>query len=89
MSDTFDLTQHGITVTRVLRNPAVSRLYEQGLVAETGTAITNTGSMVALSGEKTGRTPSDKRIVREASSENDVWWGPVNIELERESFVIS
>ncbi len=89
MSEGFNLTQHGITVRHILRNPAVPLLYEQALVAESGTAITNTGALVALSGEKTGRTPRDKRIVREASSENEVWWGPVNVELDRESFVIN
>lgn len=25
-----------------------------------------------------GRSPSDKRIVKEESSEKEVWWGPVN-----------
>lgn len=34
--------------------------------------------MTAYSGAKTGRSPLDKRIVKEESSDKDIWWGPVN-----------
>ena len=53
-------------------------LYEDALVYETGSAITASGALSAYSGAKTGRSPSDNRIVKEPSSENEVWWGPVN-----------
>jgi phosphoenolpyruvate carboxykinase (ATP) len=53
-------------------------LYEDALVYETGSAITSTGALTAYSGAKTGRSPLDKRIVKEEGSEKDVWWGPVN-----------
>jgi phosphoenolpyruvate carboxykinase (ATP) len=56
----------------------VAALYEDALVYETGSAITSTGALSAYSGAKTGRSPSDKRIVEEAGSAKDVWWGPVN-----------
>jgi ATP-dependent phosphoenolpyruvate carboxykinase len=59
-------------------NPSVAALYEDALVYESGSAITASGALTAFSGAKTGRSPSDKRIVREPSSENEVWWGPVN-----------
>ncbi|CAO1597071.1 Protein kinase C-like 1 [Xanthoria calcicola] len=62
----------------IIANPSVAALYEDALVYETGTAITSTGALTAYSGAKTGRSPLDKRIVKEASSEKDVWWGPVN-----------
>jgi phosphoenolpyruvate carboxykinase (ATP) len=42
---------------------------------------------VAYSGEKTGRSPKDKRVVRHSSSESDIWWGSVNVALERHSFI--
>lgn len=61
-----------------IANPPVPSLYEDALVYETGTAITSSGALTAYSGAKTGRSPSDKRIVEEDSSKNDVWWGPVN-----------
>jgi ATP-dependent phosphoenolpyruvate carboxykinase len=56
----------------------VAALYEDALVYESGSAITASGALSAYSGAKTGRSPSDKRIVKEPSSENEVWWGPVN-----------
>jgi phosphoenolpyruvate carboxykinase (ATP) len=42
-------------------------------VYETGTAISSTGALTAYSGKKTGRSPSDKRIVKEPSSEDEIW----------------
>ncbi|KAK5736653.1 Protein kinase C-like 1 [Elasticomyces elasticus] len=62
----------------IIANPSVPALYEDALVYETGSAITSTGALSAYSGAKTGRSPSDKRIVKEESSENEIWWGPVN-----------
>jgi phosphoenolpyruvate carboxykinase (ATP) len=59
-------------------NPSVAALYEDALVYETGSAITASGALSAYSGAKTGRSPSDKRIVEEDSSKDNVWWGPVN-----------
>lgn len=44
-------------------------------VYETGTAITSSGALTAYSGKKTGRSPLDKRIVKEPTSENDIWYG--------------
>lgn len=61
-----------------IANPSVASLYEDALVYETGTAITCSGALTAYSGAKTGRSPLDKRIVKEESSSKDVWWGPVN-----------
>ncbi|KAG4421022.1 hypothetical protein IFR04_005891 [Cadophora malorum] len=62
----------------IVPNPSVAALYEDALVYETGSAITSTGALTAYSGAKTGRSPLDKRIVKEPSSENEIWWGPVN-----------
>ena len=63
---------------RQIGNPSVAALYEDALVYETGSAITSTGALTAYSGAKTGRSPLDKRIVKEEGSEKEVWWGPVN-----------
>ncbi|MEL6546213.1 MAG: phosphoenolpyruvate carboxykinase (ATP) [Myxococcota bacterium] len=78
-----------ITVERVLRNPPPSLMYEEALQNEKGTAISSTGALVAMSGAKTGRSPNDKRVVRHGDSEGDIWWGPVNIELDEKTFDIN
>lgn len=89
MAHTLSLEQQGIHVENCVRNPPVSELYEAALRYEKGSFISSTGALVALSGEKTGRSPTDKRVVQEPSSEDDVWWGPVNIELDDHTFDIN
>ncbi|HHO49610.1 MAG TPA: phosphoenolpyruvate carboxykinase (ATP) [Deltaproteobacteria bacterium] len=85
----FHLEQYEIEVTDIVRNAPPAVLYEHGLRREPGTAISASGALIAMSGAKTGRSPSDKRIVHEPSSSGDVWWGPVNIQLEEHAFEIN
>ncbi|VAX40607.1 Phosphoenolpyruvate carboxykinase [ATP] [hydrothermal vent metagenome] len=82
----IDLSAHGITVTQILRNPSPARLYEEAVLYEEKMAISNTGALISYSGEKTGRSPKDKRVVKHVDSQEDVWWGPVNIPLEETSY---
>jgi len=89
MASEFSLEQHGIHVKKVLRNRVPAELYESGLRDEPGTAILSSGALVAMSGEKTGRSPTDKRIVRENTTQDDVWWGPVNMEVNENTFMIN
>src|SRR5690606_31178428 len=89
MSGNFDLSIHGLHVRDVLRNPAPSTLYEEAIRFDPGTSIADSGALIAYSGEKTGRSPQDKRVVRHAKSENDVWWGPVNFPLDEMTFMIN
>eukprot|EP01067_Filipodium_phascolosomae_P008950 Filipodium_phascolosomae@DN7872_c0_g1_i1.p1 len=82
-----DLEGWGITVRELYYNASPGVLYEQALAHEKGTVISSTGALIVKSGKKTGRSPADKRVVREASSEKDVWWGKVNIPFEESSFM--
>src|SRR4051794_12570474 len=81
MQHPFSLQEHDITVLDVRRNLPPSRLYEEAIRHESEARIADSGTLVAYSGLKTGRSPKDKRIVRNSKSENDVWWGPVNVPL--------
>ncbi|MEM9674728.1 MAG: phosphoenolpyruvate carboxykinase (ATP) [Bacteroidota bacterium] len=85
----FDLTQYGIDVKEILRNSSVPVLYEIGLRHEKGTAISDTGALLVYSGEKTGRSPKDKRIVRHADSENNIDWGNINMELDEHTYKVN
>lgn len=87
--DEFDLKQYGITVQSIYRNTAVPVLYELGLRKEEGTAISDTGALLVYSGEKTGRSPKDKRIVRNPASEKNIDWGPVNIGLDEQTYMVN
>jgi phosphoenolpyruvate carboxykinase (ATP) len=89
MSTTISLAPHDIHVAHVIRNAPPAVLYEHALTNEKGTIIASSGALVAYSGQKTGRSPSDKRVVREPSSEADVWWGKVNIGLDEKGFNIN
>lgn len=89
VTETMDLSAHGINVQEIFRNPGPPTLYEEAIRHEPGTSISDTGCLIAYSGEKTGRSPQDKRVVRHHSSENDVWWGPVNFPLDEMTFAIN
>jgi phosphoenolpyruvate carboxykinase (ATP) len=82
----FDLTQYGISGPEVLRNLSPAVLYEEAIRFDDKTYISATGALVAYSGEKTGRSPRDKRAVKQPPSQDDIWWGSVNVPLEPFSF---
>ncbi|MCB9879778.1 MAG: phosphoenolpyruvate carboxykinase (ATP) [Planctomycetes bacterium] len=85
---TVDLSKYGIKVKNVLRNAAPSVLYEQALARGEGEFVAS-GALAARSGQKTGRSPKDKRIVDSAPSNADVWWGDVNIRLSEKTFDVN
>ena len=76
----IDLTPYGIKVAAVLRNACPPKLYEDAITRE-GATINSTGALINSSGEKTGRSPKDKRIVKNPESEKDIWWGAVNMPI--------
>lgn len=78
-----------IRVKELHRNSSVASLYEAAIKERSSAkpcAISSEGALIAYSGAKTGRSPLDKRIVREAGTEKDIWWGKVNIPLSPASF---
>jgi len=85
----FDLSKYGITVTDIHRNTSVPVLYEIGLRNEPGTAISDVGALLVYSGEKTGRSPKDKRIVRHPESEKHIDWGDINIGLDEHTYMVN
>jgi phosphoenolpyruvate carboxykinase (ATP) len=89
MSTKFDLTSQRIAVRNVLRNVPPARLYEEALRNEVGSAISSAGALIVSSGEKTGRSPKDKRIVEHPESSPNIWWGDINIKLDLHIFKIN
>ena len=84
-----DLHRYGITVEDVRRNLGPARLYQEAFELEPETVIAKSGALIAYSGSKTGRSPKDKRIVRQADSEEDVWWGSVNMPIDESVFAVN
>jgi phosphoenolpyruvate carboxykinase (ATP) len=85
----FQLTDYEIDVDQIFRNASPATLYEEALRYEKGATLADTGALIAYSGDKTGRSPKDKRIVRHSDSSDDVWWGPVNIGLDENVFFVN
>ncbi len=86
---TFNLSQYGITVDDIRRNLTPALLYQEALRTEKDSVIASSGALIAYSGSKTGRSPKDKHVVRHPASENDVWWGPVNVAIPESTFGVN
>ncbi len=66
-------------------NLSTAELYELALRENEGLLAAN-GPLVVRTGEHTGRSPQDKFIVVEPSSEASVWWGDVNHRISEEHY---
>lgn len=89
MFTNFTLKQHNIDVTNIVRNAIPAQLYQEAIAHEKEAAIADSGALMVRSGEKTGRSPNDKRIVKHPNSEADVWWGSVNVAVDEHTFAIN
>ncbi|CAM6017154.1 unnamed protein product [Sphagnum balticum] len=87
----LDMSDSALKFTHVLYNLSPAELYEQAIKSEKGSYITSTGALATLSGAKTGRSPKDKRVVKEETSKDDLWWGKgsPNIEMDEETFLVN
>ena len=85
----FDLSEYGIDVTTVHRNAAPAALYQDAFRFDSGATLSDMGALIAYSGDKTGRSPKDKRVVKHPESAEDIWWGSINIPLEESSFYVN
>ncbi len=82
----YGLENHGIrNVNMVYWNLSTSQLYEEAIRRREG-RLAHLGPLVVRTGQYTGRSPNDKFIVREPSSEDKVWWGKVNQPMSLEKY---
>ena len=74
----FGIAQHGVRhAAGVFWNLADAQLYEEAVRRGEG-RVAQGGALVVLTGVHTGRSPSDKFIVKEPESDAKIWWGSVN-----------
>jgi phosphoenolpyruvate carboxykinase (ATP) len=66
-------------------NLTPAELVEETLLSGQGT-LTDTGALAVDTGEFTGRSPKDRFVVCDATTENSVWWGDINIKFTPENF---
>ena len=62
-----------VVITVPTAQPAIQN--NEGVIASNGALTTQTGS-------RTGRSPNDRFIVKESSTENDIDWGVINKPFE-------
>ena len=75
---------HVLSSDQTHRNLSVAELVEHALAHEEA-QLAASGALVSRTGKYTGRTPKDKYVVREPSSESDIWWDN-NRPMEPETF---
>src|SRR5437879_5020735 len=87
MQETATATKsaHAIDLKRAKHNLRTALLYEEAIRNEEGN-LADSGSLVVSTGQYTGRSPKDKFVVKEPSSEDKIWWGSVNQPLDEDKF---
>src|SRR3990172_4470386 len=82
----YGVEEHGIENARSVNwNLPASQLYEHAIRRSEG-VVAHRGPLVVSTGRYTGRSPNDKFIVREQSSQDKIWWGKVNQPFDEERF---
>jgi phosphoenolpyruvate carboxykinase (ATP) len=82
----FGLDKQGLPATGTVHwNLLTAPLIEQAVTRGEG-LLSKDGPFVVKTGKHTGRSASDKFIVRDAETENSVWWGATNKGMTPEHF---
>jgi phosphoenolpyruvate carboxykinase (ATP) len=80
------LEKQGISVkAQVHWNLGTAPLVEQAIARSEG-MLAAEGPLVVKTGAHTGRSAKDKYIVRDAETENTVWWGKTNVPMDPAHF---
>ena len=86
LNKTLGLDQIGLNnVSKIHRNLNVDNLIDEILKNNEG-VISSTGAPIVDTGKFTGRSPKDKYIVDEPSSNSQIWWGQVNQKIDEKVF---
>jgi phosphoenolpyruvate carboxykinase (ATP) len=82
----YAVSNHGLSnLRKVYWNLPTEALYEEAVFRSEG-KISHQGPLIVNSGKHTARAAQDKYIVREASTEEHIWWGEYNRPLSPEQF---
>ena len=72
-------------VSNAFWNCSAPRLYEES-IRRGETQLGEGGSLLALTGSHSGRSPNDRFVVEESETSGDIWWGDVNRPMSEENF---
>jgi phosphoenolpyruvate carboxykinase (ATP) len=86
VASVYDLSNYGLkNLNQVYWNLSVAALYEEILFRREGQLSTG-GSIIVETGRHTARSANDKFIVKEATTENSIWWGEYNYPFNPDKF---
>ena len=86
LASDYRLKNHGLTnLDRVFWNLPDEALYEEIIFRNEG-KIVNQGPVVVKTGRHTARAAADKFVVKEQSTEDNIWWGVYNRPYSVEKF---
>jgi phosphoenolpyruvate carboxykinase (ATP) len=82
----YGIENHGIiNAETVYWNLPTPMLYEEAIRRREG-ALTHLGPLVIRTGDHTGRSPNDRFVVKESTTEKDIWWGKINSTFDPKAF---
>ncbi len=82
----YGLENHGLTnLNNVYWNLPTASLYEEFTFRGEG-HISHAGPLLVRSGKHTARAANDKYVVREGTTEDNIWWGEYNRPYSPEKF---
>lgn len=86
VESSYGLAHHGIiNPGHVYWNLSPATLIEQSVARGEG-ILTDGGPLAIVTAPYTGRSPNDKFITKEPTSEDDIWWGKVNVAVSEATF---
>ncbi len=86
LASDYKLDNHGLVhLDRVFWNLPEAALYEEAVFRGEGHMV-HGGPMLVSTGQHTARAASDKFVVREESTEDEIWWGQYNRPCSPENF---
>jgi len=82
----YGLQNHGLfNLRRVYWNLPAAALYEEA-IHRSEARVCHLGPLVVGTGKHTARAAADKFVVREQTTESDIWWGQYNRPFNPENF---
>ncbi|GMQ77631.1 MAG: phosphoenolpyruvate carboxykinase (ATP) [Anaerolineae bacterium] len=82
----YGVERHGIQNANTVYWHMTTPMFYEQIVRRREGEMLHLGPVVVRTGDHTGRSPNDKFIVKEPTSEKDIWWGDVNRSINQEQF---
>lgn len=82
---TASLNALDLSAACTVTNASAAELIERAIAAGEGRLASN-GALVCLTGDRTGRSPNDKRLEDTPEIHDSIWWGKVNKPLTSDAF---